>query len=355
VLQVPEGGSRSAHVWLPPLIQPIIGLVAVAMVILACGDTGGGLAPSPFNPTATHRPTPTATPGPSQFVVANSTASETDHGIALHLIGLDDSEGPPPAPLATLGATCQSQLVFTASKPTSLSPAVVGQISSYLLQLPGYNVPFPSPTLKPPSGVNWLPDGTACHVRLEVTNVTNLGGQPGHDISINGLDLLLHSSPTPVLLPKSNYALADICSILSVGICGAPAQGPDDAYDATIYLAGGIKGSMFLGRLSVAPGADTNLYTPPPFILQAGQTRDIDLTINVASDTALAYQVVPELHVTDGTARTLSYSTLLTNLTFGQLPVATQLWPCFGLLSNPDRLVPDSQVLYGRKGHPYCF
>ena len=336
-------------------VRSILALAALIVALSVCGQTstsGGGTTSSP---TATHS-APTATPDPSHFVVANQTASATVDDIALHLIGLDYSYSPP-SPMATLGATCGSLLVFTDANPPSLPATSAQQMRAYLLGLPnGNGVPHPSPTVSPPPGLNWIPAGSACHVRLEISNVSNQGGQAGRDITINGLDLRLAASPLPVLAPSATYALVDICSVIIGILCEYPSAAPDNVYEARIQLGAGGAGATFPGEITVSPEADSALYTPPPFILQPGQTRDIDATISVPDGAAFAYQVTPELLVNDGGAQTLTFSALGTNLSFAPTPANIRQWPCFGFIANPDHIAPDSQVQYNAGSeHGYCY
>ena len=335
-------------------------IVVLSLATLACTDDGDGIGPSP-TPTATHRPSPTATPNAGQFVVANPTASEAVKGLALQLTGLDTNG--PVTPLPNVGATCRSELLLTAPKPTALSATAVQQMRSYLMQLPGgYASLFPTPTVKPSSGLNWIPDGEECDIVLQVTNVTKSSGQREHDIEITGLDLRLASSPVHVSLPSIHDSLVDICTVVTnLFGCGYNGQGPGySVYDSAIVLRGGSNGLAFPGTLSVSPFADPSLYTLP-FILQPNHTRDITLTITVPAGTALAYQVVPELAVvgTNGSTSTFSFPALKTNLTFAELPAAAYQGPCYGLLTDPYRAVPDSQVNY-KSGqfaslHSICF
>ncbi len=333
-------------------------IVVLSLATLACTDNGDGIGPSP---TATRHPSPTATPNPSQFVVANPTASETVSGLALQLTGLDTNG--PLTPLPEVGATCESELLLTASKPTALSAAAVKQMRSYLTQLPSGNASlYPTPTVKPPSGLNWIPNGEECDIVLQVTNVTKNNGRPSDDIEITGLDLRLASSPVHVSLPSVHDSLVDICTVVTnLFGCGYSGEGPGySVYVSAIALRGGSNGSTFPGTLSVSSTADSSLYRLP-FVLPRGVTRDITLTITVPAGTALAYQVVPELAVVgiNGSTNTLSFSALKTNLTFAELPATAYQVPCYGLLTDPYRAVPDSQVNY-KSGqfaslHSICF
>jgi hypothetical protein len=218
-------------------------------------------------------------------------------------------------------------------------------MASYLTQLPaGNSTPFPSPTVKPPSELNWIPNASHCSVVLQLTNVTN------RDIQIDGLDLRLAAQPVPVSSPSGPDSLVDICTVLGLRECGPIGIGPGySVYDAQIDLSGGGVGSTFPATLSVSPFADHTLYTLP-FILAPGaeNTRDIALTITVPNGTALAYQVVPELVVlgSSGATSTYSFPTLKSNLVFAQLPAAVHEWKCYGLLVDSGRVVPDSQVNY---------
>ena len=335
-------------------VRSVIALAALIAAMSVCGQTsspGGGPTSSPTPP----QPAPTATPDPSHFVVANQTASATVDDIALHLIGLDYSYSPP-SPMTTLGATCGSLLVFTNANPSSLSASSVQQMRTYLMRLPnGNGLPYPSPTLSPPPGLNWIPAGSKCHVRFEVSNVSGQSGQASRDITINGLDLRLPAAPLAVLPFSATYAQVDICSVIVGILCEYPSAAPDNVYEADVQLSSGSAGATFPGTVTVGD-VDPALYPPPPFILQAGQTRDIDVTISVPDGAALAYQVIPELLVNDGGAQTLTYNALRTNLSFAPTPATVRQWPCFGFMTNPDRIVPDSQVQYNAGAeHGYCY
>ena len=320
-------------------------IVVLSLATLACTDNGDGIGPSP-TPTATRHPSPTATPNPSKFVVANPTATETEDGISLHLLGPDTS-GARSDPLAMLGATCGSDLVFTSSSPTSLSSSVVQRIRSYLQNLPigsNYN-PYPSPSLSAPAGVNWIPNGRSCSVVLQVTNVTQ------REITITGFDLRLNSSPSSIPLPRSNYSQVDICSV----ICDTSLRGLGTYCDnAAVALGSGGNGSMYQAKVTFSTSA-LCLFNPHSILLLPGQPpANIVMNITVPSGTARAYQVVPELQVSGDTSSMLSFPMLKTNLWFAQLPASAQQWPCYGLLANPDRVVPDRQVPYEGLLHPVC-
>lgn len=334
-------------------LRLLVALSVLAIAIAACGpaSTIGGNA----SPTATPRPTPTPPPTASDFVAVNRTASWTVSGLALHLIGLDTS-GSPPTPLAVLGATCGSLLVFKTSLPTSLSAGDAQQIRSYLTALTnGSGLPYPSPIQQPPSTLAWIPNGDTCNVRLEISNVTSLGGGAGHDITINGLDLRLTSSPTAVPA-AATYNLIDICSVVSGVFCEYPGFGPDNVYFAEVDLGNGGVGATYLGDIKTSDNADPSLYPAPPFDLPPGQTRDIDVTIKVPSGfTSASYQVVPELVVNNGGVQTLTYPELQTRLTFAQEAAGWRQWPCYGLVASPDHVVPDAQVHYDSGFHPSCY
>lgn len=333
-------------------LTPFLALAAIIIASEICGSTtstAGGPRSSP---------TPTITPDPGHFIVVNQTATSTIDDIALHLIGLD-YDFSPPAPMPTLGATCGSLLVFTSANPPSISGDSAKQMRSYLMALPsGNGIPYPSPASAPPPGMNWIPAGSTCHLRLEISNVSGQGGQAGRDMTINGLDLRLATSPLPVSHATTTYSLVDTCSVVSGVICGYPSAAPDDVYVATIQLGAGDAGTTFPGTVTVGE-VDPTLYPLPPFILQAGQTRDIDLTVSVPDGTAFAYQVVPDLLVNDGGVRTLTYTSLSTHLAFAPTPANWQKWPCFGFVNNTDgsvSIVPDAQVKYNRASeHGYCY
>lgn len=338
-------------------VQSVIALAAIIVAVSFCGQTSSPGGGSTSSPTPT-QPAPTSTPDPSHFVVANQTASATVDDISLHLIGLDYSYSPP-SPMATLGASCGSLLIFTEANPSSLSVSSVQQMRAYLMGLPnGNGLPYPSPNLSPPPSLNWIPAGSKCYVRFEVSNVSNQddqSGQGSRDITINGLDLRLPAAPLAVLPPSATYAQVDICSVIVSILCEYPSAAPDDVYEAHVQLSSSSAGATFPGTVTVGD-VDPALYPPPPFILQAGQTRDIDVTISVPDGAALAYQVIPELLVNDSGAQTLTYNALRTNLSFAPTPAHVRQWPCFGFMTNPDRIVPDSQVQYNEGAeHGYCY
>ena len=147
-------------------ITPFLALAAVIIASEICGSTTSTVD------GPRRSPTPTTTPDPGHFIVANQTAAATLDDIASHLIGRD-YDFSPPAPMPTLGATCGSLLAFTSATPPSLSGDSAKQMRSYLTALPsGNGIPYPSPAFAPPPGMNWIPAGSTCHLRLEISNVS---------------------------------------------------------------------------------------------------------------------------------------------------------------------------------------
>jgi hypothetical protein len=321
-----------------PGVTGMLALFSLAMVILACGGGTGVQSNTPVPPTATPV-TPTATPDPSAQVPLNPNASASQSGVTLDVVGLDAADSPN-APLPSLGIACTPALVFASPSPTSLSATDVSQTRTYLQQVPenddGY--PLPSASLPPPAILRWVAQGMECLARLEVTNNT-------------GQDIILVSAGVRVLGgPVSNtyhYSLVDICNVRNDPLCGNPSIAPDRVYTAQTTLGPAGVGAVFSGRITVSPDADPGY--PPTFLLPAGATRAVDLSIlPPANNPASIYRVVPELTIQDTTTHTLVFSSLPATLVYS----SNTQFSCFGLLRN--QIVPDSQIQYPRGAHAAC-
>jgi hypothetical protein len=324
-------------------------LCLAALASLACA-VGGTATPTP----------PTPTPNPDALLAPNTTASATTNGIALHLIGADNTVSLQNAPILypTLGVACDPLLVFTTAAPQNLSSTEVASVRGYLQGLPaaagGNFVPSPSP--RPPASLRWVAGSRNCRVRLEVSNVTTQNNQSGRDISIVGLDLRVAAAPVP-----NTYAyrdpLVDVCSAgYEAGPCTFAGSGPDMVYIGTATLsASSGAGTTSAVQLAVSSEADPTQYPPPPFLLQRGQTRDIDLDIVAAGGASPSiYQVVPELTINDGSLHTIAFSPLQSAVVFST--VSTAGAGCYGVLrqNGVDRIVPASQIQYAANVHGAC-
>jgi hypothetical protein len=314
-------------------IRSLLVLLSLAVVRMACG--GGATVP-----TSTPVP-PTRTPDPSAQVALNPSASASQAGVTIHVVGLD-AASTPNAPLPSLGIACAPALVFAAPSPTSLNTAGVSQTRAYLEQIPetsdGY--PIPSALAPPPGTLRWVAYGQKCLARLEVTNTT------GQDLILVSAGVRLLGDP---VVNTYHYSLVDLCSVRIGPLCGYPSAAPDSVYMAQVTLGPGSVGAEFSGPLAVAQEwADPTLY-PPTFLLPSGATRAIDLTILPPANTpASLYRVVPELTIHDSATHTLVFSSLASTLVYSSDTQST----CYGV--QGDQIVPDSQMQYDANTHAFC-
>jgi hypothetical protein len=309
--------------------------VSLAFVIMVCG--GGSVMQS----NAPVRPTVTLTTDPSTRVPLNPSASASQSGVTIHVVGLD-AASTPNAPLPSLGITCSPAMVFASPSPTSLNAADVSQTRDFLERVPETSdgFPIPSSSAPPPGTLRWVATGKACLARLEVSNNT------GQDIILVSAGVRLLGGP---VANTYQYSLVDLCSVRNGPLCAYPSTAPDSVYTATITLAPESAGVEFSGPIAVAQEwVDPALY-PPTFLLPSGATRAVDITILPAATMAPSiYHVLPELTIRDSATHTLVFSSLPATLVYS----SELQFNCYGVQGN--QIVPDSQIQYDPNTHSYC-